>query len=73
MNSVDRMNHLRSSNPEKRREKHHGISVFTYMIDLAVIFGCATLNKIADKDTHNNVSFKEFKQIVCEEFVMSQR
>ena len=69
MNSVDRLDHLRSSNPTRRREKRLCMSVFTYMMDLACINVYAIFKEVTDKETYKSVSFKEFKRTVCEEFV----
>ena len=45
------------------------MSTFTYIMDLTVINAFAIFKEITEPTSHNKISFREFKRVVCKEFV----
>ena len=70
MNSVDRADQKRSTNPTKRREKRLHMSMFTYILDMAVL---QAHNVFQTLKPDNNVSLVQFKRSLCEAFVNDHR
>ncbi|KAK1938774.1 hypothetical protein P3T76_008849 [Phytophthora citrophthora] len=65
MNSVDRVDQLRSTNPIRRKEKRLSMSILTWTIDLALINVFALFQKIAGVQA-SRVKLREFKRRVAE-------
>ena len=72
MNSVDRMDQLRSTNPTRRREKRVEMTIFTLLLDLAVNNAFALYNKMWP-DLSSSVTIREFKRNICEQLVLPHR
>ncbi|KAK1938778.1 hypothetical protein P3T76_008853 [Phytophthora citrophthora] len=72
MNSVDRVDQLRSTNPIRRKEKRLSMSILTWTIDLALINVFALFQKIAGVQA-SRVKLREFKRRVAESLTPVQR
>lgn len=70
MNSVDRMDQRRSTNPTQRKEQRLHMSIFTYILDLSALQAYAVQQAISDEAI---ASFVEFKRSICEAFVLPYR
>lgn len=68
MNSVDRMDQRRSTNPTRRVEKRLYMSLFTLYLDLAVHNSFALLQEI-DSAKASNTPYREFKRQISENLV----
>lgn len=71
MNSVDRMDQRRSTNPTRRVEKRLYMSIFTLYLDLAVHNAFALFLKL-DGENARSISFREFKRQIAQQLVSSQ-
>jgi hypothetical protein len=67
MNTVHRMDQIRSSYPTRRREKRVSMTLFTMILDLAIINARAIYNKLYRQ---KNYTLTNFKQALCEQLVM---
>ena len=70
MNSVDRMDQKRSTNPTKRKEKRLGMSIFTYLLDLSVLQSFAIFKTIRPYD---KATLTEFKRDLCDSLIYDLR
>ena len=66
MNSVDRMDQKRSTNPCRRKEMKLHMTLWTYYLDLAVIQGYAIFQVI---NPSSRITLQDFKRGLCEEMV----
>ena len=66
MNSVDRMDQKRSTNPTKRKEQRLGMSIFTYLLDLCVLQSFSVYKKL---QPDKNEPLSEYKRALCEELI----
>jgi hypothetical protein len=66
MNSVDRMDQLRSACPTRRREKCVSMTMLTLILDLSILNARAVYNKLCLGDPF---TVTEFKQKICEQLV----
>ena len=70
MNSVDRMDQKRSTNPCRRKEMKLHMTLWTYYLDLAVIQGYAIFQVI---NPSSRITLQDFKRDLCEEMVSEYR
>jgi hypothetical protein len=68
MNSVDRMDQRRATNPTRRKEQRLHMSLFTFVLDLAMMQAFA-LHQVIDART-NVLDFVSFKRSICESLVL---
>jgi hypothetical protein len=66
MNSVDRMDQLRSACPTRRREKRVSMTMLTLILDLSILNSRAVYNKLCLGDPFTVTAFK---QKLCEQLV----
>lgn len=71
MNSVDRMDQRRATNPTRRKEQRLHMSMFTFILDLAALQAFA-LHQVLD-DGSNVLDFISFKRSICESLVKPHR
>ncbi|RLN74357.1 hypothetical protein BBJ28_00008624 [Nothophytophthora sp. Chile5] len=71
MNAVDRVDQLRSTNPTRRKEKRLTMSLFTWLLDLAVINAFALLREV-NYEHWRNLTLREFKRRIAEEMTASE-
>ena len=69
MNAVDRIDQIRSTNPIRRKEMRLSMSIFTWLIDLAIINSFSLLQEI---DPDNGASMREFKRRIAESLTESE-
>jgi hypothetical protein len=67
MNAVDHMDQIRSSCPTHRCEKRVSMTLFTMILDLAIINARAIYNKVCGQ---KHYTLTAFKQALCEQLVM---
>ncbi|KUF95983.1 Bifunctional epoxide hydrolase 2 [Phytophthora nicotianae] len=72
MNAVDRVDQLRSTNPTRRREKRLGMTIFTWMMDLAVINAHTLLTTVRPTATQG-LALREFKRRIAEVLTSGER
>lgn len=70
MNSVDRMDQRRSTNPTRRKEQRLHMNIFTYVLDLCAHQAYVVKQGIYDETI---TSLVEFKRSICEAFVLPFR
>lgn len=70
MNSVDRMDQKRATNPTRRKEQRLHMSLFTYFLDMAALQAYSVFQTIRPRES---VSFAEFKRSLCEDLVTPYR
>ena len=66
MNSVDRMDQKRSTNPTKRKEQRLGMSIFTYLLDLCVLQSFSIYKLL---EPENKEVLSEYKKALCDELI----
>jgi hypothetical protein len=71
MNSVDRMDQKRATNPTRRREKKIYMSLFTYVLDLACAQAHSLLMSL--KQTEKVMPFVELKRRIAQDLVTPWR
>jgi hypothetical protein len=69
MNGVDRMDQYRSTLATQRKEPPLHMTMFTYLMDLAICQSYALLQKMASQLGHSVPSFFNFKRAICEQLV----
>ncbi|OWZ04152.1 hypothetical protein PHMEG_00023994 [Phytophthora megakarya] len=72
MNGVDRVDHVRSTNPTRRKEQQLSMSLLTWVLDLSLINAFALIQQIRKEQTAPR-TLLEFKRRVCESLTSSQR
>ncbi|GMF54288.1 unnamed protein product [Phytophthora fragariaefolia] len=68
MNGVDRVDQLRSTNPNRRREKRLDMTLFIWLLDMATINAYALLKKT----TTTSVTLHEFKIRIVESLTKNE-
>ena len=71
MNSVDRMDQRRATNPTRQKEQRLHMSLFTFILDLSALQAFA-LRQVID-DGSNVLDFVSFKRSICENPVVPRR
>lgn len=66
MNGVDRMDQYRSTLATQRKEKRLVMTVFTFLLDLAVSQAYAIYQKVAEDKGESKKTFFEFKRQLCD-------
>jgi hypothetical protein len=69
MNSVDRMDQLRSSAPTRQKEKHLSMTLFTLVSDLAMNNARSILQKVDSTNPLCTGTIVTFKRKLCEQLV----
>ena len=69
MNSVDRMDQIRATNPNKRREKRLHMSIWTYVLDLAALQAFALFEHMGFLQPGQTMTYSDFKRHLCEDLV----
>ncbi|ETL77356.1 hypothetical protein L917_21703, partial [Phytophthora nicotianae] len=72
MNAVDRVDQLRSTNPIRRREKRLGMTMFTWLMDIAII-NAHTLVKTIRPTTGKEISLREFKRKIADVLTSNEK
>ena len=70
MNSVDKMDQKRSTNPTKRKEKRLGMSIFTYLLDQACLQSFSVFKCIRPYD---KTCLTEYKRDLCDSLIYELR
>ena len=74
MNGVDRMDQYRSTLATERKEKRVQMTLFTFILDLAVSQGYAIYQKVCDdRNLKKRDDFFEFKRRLCESLVQGMQ
>jgi hypothetical protein len=69
MNGVDRVDQLRSTNPTRRREKRLDMTLFTWLIDLAIIYAFLLLKRT----TTSTSSLRKFKRQIADSLTRNEK
>jgi hypothetical protein len=69
MNGVDRMDQYRSTLATQRKEMRLQMTLFTYLLDLAISQAFALHQNMASNQRDKPISFFNFKRKVCEQLV----
>ncbi len=73
MNSVDKMDQLRSVAPIRRTEKSLHMSMFTWILDLSVHNAFSLFQHMRSSDIRKRTSFQQFKRRVMEHLVLESQ
>lgn len=65
MNGVDRVDQLRSTNPRRRKKRQLYMNIFTWALDLCVIYEFALFNEV-QPNVSRSIPLREFKRRICE-------
>jgi len=69
MNGVDRMDQYRSTLATQRKERRLQMTIFTYLLDLAIGQAFALCQKMASQEGHSSPSYFSFKHKICDYLV----
>ncbi|POM69273.1 LOW QUALITY PROTEIN: Hypothetical protein PHPALM_14459 [Phytophthora palmivora] len=69
MNGVDRVDQLRSTNPNRRREKRLDMTIFTWPLDTALINAYALLKRMGEQVP----TLREFKRKIADTLTRNER
>jgi hypothetical protein len=69
MNGVDRVDQLRSTNPNRRREKRLDMTLFTWLLDIATINAYPLLKRT----TTSSITLREFKRRIADSLTKSEK